>query len=359
MRAAPVSWLPAPGDVVATALSRVAGESPEITEMRSCRETFVDLPAFVSDDEAALVEVRAAGPPGGPRRVDRHAGSDSRPDQVSAAVLDWIRHAQALAISFLREDDRVQGALNALNGSYFAIGQARLTLEAVDSYKDAQTLGLASIVTWPIGLAGGLAAGSLMERPTIAAIGAALVRAAAGWLLAPAPAWGCALRSLHSRLRRRAMRLDRTALVVILVNVVEGLMFAIWLGGPVVLGFLVALPALGSDWSEVRQGPRSGARRPCIDAPLSPHTDRWRHPRRSVSHACAVWLVMRRTRPVSAGIGCMDASSGSAAEGERATGPDPLHACMHLRVTPGRRPPGRADPGPSPRQGSAVWSGGR
>lgn len=314
MRAAPVSWLPAPGEVVATALSRVAGEARELAVQRSCREAFVDIQAFVPDDEAVLVEARAGGPPDDERGVDHRAGSNGRPDQVSAiAVLEEIRLAQAQAISFLREDDRVQGALNALGGSCFAIGQARLSLEAVDRYKDAQTLGLASMVTWPIGLAVGLAAGSIMERPTIAATGAALVLTAAGWMLAIAPAWGSALGSFHSRLRRRAIRLDRDE-----------------------------VPAERASMRLIR-----GERSPdAVHGGLA-------------SHVCAAWVAMRRTGPVWAGICCMDASSGSVAGGERAIRPRSC-ACMHLRVTPRRRPPprGRADPAPSRCQGSAVSSGG-
>lgn len=229
--AAPSSWLPASGRRVATALLIVhqqTGDEGDWPRMRAAREALVDLQAFVPDDEVAASEAWVRPRTGAP-------GYDPW-------ELEPIRRAQANVISWLREDDMVLGAYNALADVDVVIGEARRSLEAVDRYKTTQSLGFAAMFYWPIGLLIGLVLGTLMTGLSAVAIVIVIAVASAGYhVLFLAPAFGIAVGTLTSRLDRLAMRADRPVPVLVGRAVTDVVGAILFLGVPVVIGVVIAL----------------------------------------------------------------------------------------------------------------------
>lgn len=227
-RAAPLSWLPEPGGRVATALSMLAFAEENWPALRGYREAFVDLQAFVPDEDAAAVEASLVRP-GDDEAIDRRAGE----------VLVSIRRAQAVAISSLRDDDRVLGAYNALGDIDIVIGRAQRSLGAVDRYKETQTLGITSLATWPAGLAIGGVVGLIVTGVSIMAVIVLALLAVAGWVAALGPLYAYAVGTTGSRLDRLAMRLNWGPAVMVGRFAAQGLETLLFFGGPVVIGFAV------------------------------------------------------------------------------------------------------------------------
>lgn len=236
-RAAPWSWLPAPPVRIATALGLVGGEAADDGDWattRRMREAFVDLQAFLPDDEATAGQGHALGPE---RAHTDHA--------AGAEALYRIGWAQALAISFLRDDERVVGAHAALRDADIAIGEGLRALEVVDAHKAAQAVGLASIVLWPASVIVGGAIGVLVAGLTICGLVGIAAFAASG--IALGPVHGSLVGRLSSRLERRAMRSDRMVAVRLgrWLASITGTVATFGVPGVVGLGLAMACARLG------------------------------------------------------------------------------------------------------------------
>jgi hypothetical protein len=228
--AAPASWLPASGTRVATAVwmaHRQAEEDGDWPSMRGAREALVDLQAFIPNEEVAAVEASA-------RQADG-------PAHAPPSDVDPVRRAQAVAISMLRDDDRVLGAYNALADIDVVIGGARRSLEAVDRYKEAQMGGFAALAYWPFGLLVGLVLGTLVGGISIVAIVVVVGVAIAGYALFLAPAFGIAVGTLSSRIDRLAMRANQGVVVSIGRAFATMVGVAVFLGVPVMIGLAIAI----------------------------------------------------------------------------------------------------------------------
>jgi len=229
--AAPRSWLPAPGTRIATALDLVterAEEEGDWPTIRRMREAFVDLQAFLPDDEAAAAESLATQP-----------RQRAVPDGKGEAALDRITWAQAIAISFLRDDARVLGAHNALRDADIVIGNAQRSLEAVDRYKESQMGGIGGLVLFPAVLVVGFAFGSFVVGMTLSAIVIGVALVAAG--IAVGPWFGWQVGALSSRLDRLAMRSDNVVVLRVARWLATAVGLTLYFGGPFSIGLAIAI----------------------------------------------------------------------------------------------------------------------
>ena len=235
--AAPLSWLPAEGARVASALDVALAEAEEEGDWpatRGLREAILDLQAFLPDDEAVAAEATAS-------RQERTGPGDD----AGTAALDRVTWSQALVVSMLRNDERVLGAHNALAEIDIVIGQAQRSLEAVDRYKEAQVSGIAALVYWPLGLMAGLVLGTLIASFSVVATAVVGMLVIAGWTLGLGPRFGWTVGAISSRIDRLAMRADRPAVVRVGRWVATGVWVVLFLGIPPVTGLVITL---GCQW---------------------------------------------------------------------------------------------------------------
>jgi hypothetical protein len=232
-RTAPMSWLPASGQRVATALDSALGQAQEDDDwpsIRRLREAIVDLQAFLPDAEAGAAEAAVR------QREETLPAGDP-----GSTALGRVRWSQAVVISMLRDDERVIGAHNALADIDIVIGQAQRSLEAVDRYKEAQMSGIAALAYWPAGLLGGLILGTLIAGLSVVAVTSVVLLGAAGWALALGPGFGWAVGSISSRIDRRAMRSDRLPVVRVGRWASTGVWLILFLGIPPAVGLVITI----------------------------------------------------------------------------------------------------------------------
>jgi hypothetical protein len=225
LAAAPASWLPAPGAMLASALQVALGQDPDRAGIVRFKEGMVDLQAFLPDGEAEAGQ-RA------------HAGNarDEEDRRIGEAALETVLVAQANAICWLRNDERVLGAVNALRPLHgVTVGEAERALAAVDRYKESQTAGFLSMTGGPIAVVVGGFLGTLLLGFT--AVGAVVTAVLAGAYILLGPVVGLVVGQLSSRARRAALRVRGDSAAAATSTVVEVLgMVALFLV-PAVLGF--------------------------------------------------------------------------------------------------------------------------
>jgi len=204
-----------------------ATEDGDWARIRRSREAFVDLQAFLPDDEASAAESFVSS--------SSHDRSDDKPGQDALERVTW---AQAIAISLLRDDEKVVGSYNALNQIDIVIGEAQASLEVVDRHKESQAIGFAAFVILPISIVVGAAVGSFLWGLTLSSVASAAILAALSFLAAPWYGWLAG--GLSSRLDRRAMRSDHMRVVVIGRSAATVVSFILYFVLPVVFGIGVA-----------------------------------------------------------------------------------------------------------------------
>ena len=201
--AAPASWLPAPGEDLAGALQLAVMPDATRADMTRLKEGILDLQAFIADDEAEAAQ-----------RVRARSQFDEADRRKGEAALEQVLEGQATAICWMRDDDRVLGAMNALRPlGGVVIGDGERALAAVDRYKESQMAGFVSMVAGPIVVGVSAAVGILLFGFT--AVGAVVAVVLAGSYFALGAAVGMAVGQVSSRARRAALRLpgDRAAAV--------------------------------------------------------------------------------------------------------------------------------------------------
>jgi hypothetical protein len=167
-----------------------------------------------------------------------HAGRavDDADRRKGTAALERVLEAQATAICWLRGEDRVLGAMNALRPlGGVVVGDAERALAAVDRYKESQMAGFVSMLGGPVAVVvGGVVGGVLIG---FTALGAGLAAGLAAAYVLLGPAIGIVVGQVSSRARRAALRLpgDRRALVA--STVVEVLSVVTLFLVPAALGF--------------------------------------------------------------------------------------------------------------------------
>ena len=201
--AAPASWLPAPGEPLAGALQLAITPDADRAAMTRLKEAIVDLQAFIPDDEAEAAQ-----------RVRAGSAWDDADRRKGEAALERVLRGQAEAICWIRDDDRVLGAMNAIRPLHgVVIGDAERALAAVDRYKESQVASYVSMLGGPIVVVVGAVIATLLLGFTAVGAGVAVVLAGAYFGLGAAV--GLAVGQLSSRARRAALRLpgERVAAV--------------------------------------------------------------------------------------------------------------------------------------------------
>ena len=230
--AAPVSWLPTSAEDLMVALETALGPAPDRATYIRTKEAIVDLQAFGPDRDAAAAQRVRAGAP-----------TDDEDRLLGEEALESILRAQAEAICYLRGEDRVLGAMNALrplNG--VAIGDAERALAAVDRYKEGQAAGFASMVGGPIVIAVGAVVGGIFLGFGAVGIGLAVVFAIA-YLFVGAVV-GQIVGPIASRARRLARLIDDEGMAERATWAVEVGQVVALIGIPALLG--LAAMAIGA-----------------------------------------------------------------------------------------------------------------
>ena len=181
--------------MLAGALEAALGPDADRADFVRFKEGLVDLQAFIPDGEAE------AG-----QRVHAGRARDDEERRTGEAALETVLVAQANAICWLRNDERVLGAMNALRPLHgVVVGDAERALAAVDRYKESQTAGFLSMTGGPIAVVVGGVLGTLLFG--FSAVGAGVTAVLAGAYILLGPVVGLAVGQLSSRARRAALRL--------------------------------------------------------------------------------------------------------------------------------------------------------
>jgi hypothetical protein len=146
--AAPASTLEDPPERIGATLvaeaARLAGS--DRSRQRELAEAFVDLVSFIGDDNAELLD-----------RYDRwRAAPDGEPlgdeeRRRAEVLLDELLIARAQAINAVRGGgESVLGARHAIWGLNIRVGTARAALDAVDAYREKQSLGFLVMGVWAV-----------------------------------------------------------------------------------------------------------------------------------------------------------------------------------------------------------------
>ena len=235
LAAAPESWLPAPGEPLAGALQLAITPDADRSAMTRLKEGLVDLQAFIPDDEAEAAQRLRAGSPWDD--ADRRKGE---------AALERVLEAQAATICWIRDDDRVLGAMNALRPlGGVVIGDGERALAAVDGYKESQMAGFVSMVGGPFVVVIGAVVATVLLGFTAVGTGLAVVLAGAYFALGAAV--GLAVGRLSSRAGRAARRLPGDRAATVAMALAEVMMVVALLLVPAALGFaaIAVCQALG------------------------------------------------------------------------------------------------------------------
>jgi len=225
LAAAPESWLPAPGEPLAGALQLAITPDADRSAMTRLKEGLVDLQAFIPDDEAEAAQRFRAGSPWDD--ADRRKGE---------AALERVLKAQAATICWIRDDDRVLGAMNALRPlGGVVIGDGGRALAAVDGYKESQMAAFVSMVGGPFVVVIGAVVATVLLGFTAVGTGLAVVLAGAYFALGAAV--GLAVGRLSSRAGRAARRLPGDRAATVAMALAEVMMVVALLLVPAALGF--------------------------------------------------------------------------------------------------------------------------
>ena len=223
--AAPASWLPAPGEPLAGALQLAITPDADRADMTRLKEAIVDLQAFIPDDEAEAAQ-----------RVRAGSAWDDADRRKGEAALERVLEGQAAAICWMRDDDRVLGAMNAIRPLHgVVVGDAERALAAVDRYKEGQTAGFVSMVGGPIAVVIGAVVATVLLG--FSAVGAGVAVVLAGAYFGLGAAVGLAVGQLSSRARRAALRLPGDRAAAVASTLVEVVMVVSLFLVPAALGF--------------------------------------------------------------------------------------------------------------------------
>jgi hypothetical protein len=206
------------------ALETAMGPTPDRATLVRTKEAMVDLQAFGPDRGAEAAQRVRAGAPTSDE--DRLLGEEA---------LESILRAQAEAICYLRGEDRILGAMNALrplNG--VAIGEAERALAAVDRYKEGQASGFASMVGGPIVVSIGAVVGGLLFGFGSVGVGLAVVLAIAYFFIGAVV--GQVVGRVASRARRRARVIEDERMAEGAIWAVEAGQLVALVGIPAFLG---------------------------------------------------------------------------------------------------------------------------
>jgi hypothetical protein len=118
-----------------------------------------------------------------------------------------VAAAQATAISIVRREESILGALNALTDRPVPVGSARRAFDAVDLYRSRQSLGFLTLMSWPVSAGIGWGIGAVLMRPSLA-VAVILVM---GWF--GAPFLGAVAGTISSAIDRAALRSTSTLLL--------------------------------------------------------------------------------------------------------------------------------------------------
>jgi hypothetical protein len=229
--AAPISWLPSSPDDLIAALETAMGPAPDRATVIRTKEAIVDLQAFGPEPAAAAAQ-----------RVRARTPLDDEDRRLGEEALESILRAQAEAICYLRGEDRVVGAMNALRPlDGVLIGDAERALAAVDRYKEGQASGFASMVGGPIVVGVGAVVGGIVLGFDSVGLGLAILVAIAYFFIGAVV--GQVVGGVASRARRRARVIDDERTAVLATSAVEVGQVVALIGIPAALG--LAAMAIG------------------------------------------------------------------------------------------------------------------